>query len=126
MQPLPKEVTDSELVNFSNKISRLRQRNQEYASNDAVAIRLDPLCVIGRTLQGLGRYTAAQYLLRDEKRDIIGSITVLQASSDILSAANGPNDIFAEMSVQDIGLQRNAVTCNGCEYPPRSCLVSIY
>lgn len=59
----------------------------------------------------IGPYVFAQFLLPSPTGQIIGSVSIFRASDDI--RANGVDELFDNLSVQDIGLKRNVVSCGG-------------
>ena len=113
MHQYPQHLLDLERHAFEKAAERTRKRN---GVDDLVALRFDSACIPRRILDIGARYTATQYLLPGETYNVVGSVTVFHADKTACTGNNGPDEIFAELCTQDIGLRRNAVTRQGCTY----------
>ncbi|KAK3336035.1 hypothetical protein B0T19DRAFT_408328 [Cercophora scortea] len=80
---------------------------------DLLATRLNRKVI--RLMQNLsfGRYTARQYFLPDIDGNIIGSLTLFTSNPQINAMANGPNDLYRQLELLDIGLRRNPAAIVG-------------
>lgn len=63
-----------------------------------------------------GPYKVRQYFLSGPDGNIIGSFALFISNPDINSAPNGPNDMFRQLELTDIGLKRNPAAIPGRRY----------
>jgi hypothetical protein len=102
MRQYPADILRKEMATFERKMAKK-------LTASVIACKLDPT-LHHRNLV-CGQYQVSQFLLPNLEGEIIGSVTVFRASQEI--RRRGPDALFDDLSVQDIGLQRNSVSCNG-------------
>lgn len=71
----------------------------------------DPITVT-QTLH-FGQYKVRQYFLPDPEGNIIGSFAIFISNPEINASPNGPNDLFRQLELIDIGLRRNPAAIPG-------------
>lgn len=118
MNPYPQAILEQEVVRFDEMINLRRERsrvNVDVADKDKDLLA----CVLNRQCLNLSQdltfasYKARQYYLPDAAGNIIGSFTLFTSNAKINSAENGPDKLFRELEVIDIGLKRNPAAIAG-------------
>lgn len=112
MSPYPKNMIKTEVEAFNKTVHRFQNilHNAHSIDTDTIATKLDTTAVKHRNL-AQGSYQVSQFLLPDHEGHVIGSVTVFRASE--AACEQGPDAMFDELSIKDIGLRRNIVSARG-------------
>ena len=118
MRPYPQEILARELVKFNALMATRRVTNKVNAgitddTKDTLAVVLNRQCLKYTREFTFGSYVAQQYYLPDAAGNIIGSFTLFTSNDAINSAENGPDSLFRDLEVIDIGLKRNPAAVAG-------------
>ncbi|KAM7222874.1 hypothetical protein V8F06_001772 [Rhypophila decipiens] len=122
MLPYPWEDLAKEEMVFEQLIARRRKKKpvkivlvrRQLGKGDepfSTILNRDSI-TITQTLY-FGSYKVRQYFLPDPEGNIIGSFALFISNPDINAAPNGPNELFRQLELSDIGLKRNAAALPG-------------
>ncbi len=107
MQPYPQNLLDSQVSYLTNLANGRR------AGNEPLAFTLNQDLIRPAGSTSIGNYRVSQYYLPDENGNLIGSFTMFTSNDSINGQQFGPNDLFRDLEIRDIGLRRNPAAVAG-------------
>ncbi|KAK3363435.1 hypothetical protein B0T25DRAFT_442633 [Lasiosphaeria hispida] len=121
MLPYPQANLQAEAIYIDSLTTKRRITNGVNAgvpesAHDTFACVLNRTCIQPAEGFVFGSYTARQYFLPDATGQVIGSFTLFVSNQNINSRQHGPDDLFRELSVTDIGLKRNPAANVGSKH----------
>ncbi|KAK1758514.1 hypothetical protein QBC47DRAFT_374919 [Echria macrotheca] len=106
----PRELLDRDERKFNQRMARsLQGQGWDTAVEKVVNRRV----IKEPTDFTFGSYQARAYKLPDADGNIIGTFTLFRSNSEINKAAGGPDSMFRELGMADIGLKRNVSAAPG-------------
>ncbi|KAK0718857.1 hypothetical protein B0T21DRAFT_351641 [Apiosordaria backusii] len=110
MIPYSKLLLSNEEEIFTKNMQAKRLRNKV---NDSLATILNQTYAVLSPVTTLGGYTVRQFFLTNPTHQVIGSFTIFRSSEQINTKADGPDELFRTLEVEDIGLRRNPAAIAG-------------
>ncbi|KAM7209622.1 hypothetical protein V8F20_000025 [Naviculisporaceae sp. PSN 640] len=125
MLPYPEEELAREEAIFDERMAKRRKQKPIKIDSRSISPRVDrnwaePFSTvfnrdaipITQTLH-CGQYRVRQYFLPDPEGNIIGSFALFISNPVINASRNGPNELFRQLELLDIGLKRNPAAVPG-------------
>ncbi|KAK3330470.1 hypothetical protein B0H66DRAFT_612078, partial [Apodospora peruviana] len=121
MQPYPDDELETDNPKFDELMAKRRKQKKaslavlgaKDVAAGPVATRINNNCICVTQHLMLGRYQVRQYFLPDPEGTIVGSFSLFISNQHINAAPNGPNDMFREIELADVGLKRNSAAIAG-------------
>jgi len=114
MLPYPQSELDKEELALDSSLAQKRAKVNEDVANphiELIAGVMNRQCITIANDFLFGGYNARQYILPDTEGRPIGSFTLFISNEE--TNANGPDEMFRELEIADIGLKRNPVAVVG-------------
>ncbi|KAK4137082.1 hypothetical protein BT67DRAFT_448305 [Trichocladium antarcticum] len=122
MLPYPKELLQQENVKFDKHVESRRVTwgvnhnplNDVNRIYDPIAVQYNRFYLPDSQTLNIGGYLVRQYFLRDYVNNfVLGSFSIFSSNDAINARPDGPDALFRELELTDIGLRRNPVAVIG-------------